>query len=67
MALGERFNKWLVAQAKTLEVDGDLPPQPDLLGRSGGKINQLQIKTSGDEVHRGDRQKWMQQWKVKKK
>jgi len=77
-ALGESFNKWLIAQAKTLEADGDLPPQPDdaariatmrdLFDRSGGKIKRLQIKTSGgDKVHRGDKKRWLQQWKVKKK
>lgn len=76
--LGKTFNNWLVAQAKALEAGGELPPQPDdaariaamrdLFDRSGGKIKRLQIKTgSGATVGRGDKQKWMQQWKVKKK
>jgi hypothetical protein len=76
--LGASFHKWLVARAKTLEADGDLAPQPDdaarvtavrdLFDRSGGSIRRLEIETgSGATVHRGDKKKWLRQWKTKKK
>ncbi len=75
--LGESFNKWLVTQSKKLEAGGDLPPQPDdatriaamrdLFDRSGGKIKRLQISSGGETVERGDKEKWLKQWKTKKK
>jgi hypothetical protein len=75
--LGQSFNSWLVAQAKILEAGGDLPAQPDdaariatmreLFNRSGGKIKRLQISAGGTTVQRTDKDKWLKQWKTKKK
>jgi Domain of unknown function (DUF4157) len=72
--LGESFNKWLIAQSKKLEANGDVPPQPDdasritamrdLFDRSGGKIKQLQISSGGTNIGRSDKKKWLSKWKT---
>lgn len=76
-ALGETFDQWLLATAKQMEADGDIPPQPDdaarikamreVFDRSGGKVKRLEIHTAkGATLHRSDKKKWLQQWKTTK-
>lgn len=74
--LGESFNRWLLTQAKLLEADGDLPPQPDdkariaamrdLFDRSAGKIRRLEIKTGKGTTRRSDGKKWLDHWRTTK-
>jgi hypothetical protein len=75
--VGVAFNRWLVAQAKQMEADGDIPPQPDdatrittmrsVFDRSGGVIRRIEIHSGDESVRRGDTQKWLKKWKTTKK
>lgn len=74
--LGQSFDRWLLAQARTLEAGGDMPPQQndkariaamrDLFDRSGGKIKRLEIKTDKGTTRRSDGKKWLDHWKTTK-
>lgn len=74
--LGTSFDQWLVAQSKALEAEGDLPVQADdtariaalrdLFDRSGGHIRRLQIEGAEGKVGKGEKDKWLQQWKTTK-
>lgn len=74
--LGKSFDQWLVAQSKALEAEGDLPAQADdtariaamrdLFDRSGGRIRRLQIEGAEGKVGKGNKEKWLKQWKTTK-
>ncbi len=74
--LGVSFDQWLVAQSMALEAEGDLPPQADdkariaamrdLFDRSGGRIRRLQIEGADGKIGKGNKEKWLKQWKTTK-
>lgn len=74
--LGASFDQWLVAQSMALEAEGDLPVQADdpariaamreLFDRSGGRIRRLQIEGAEGKIGKGDKAKWLKQWKTTK-
>jgi hypothetical protein len=75
--LGESFNAWLVTQAKMLEAEGDLPPQPDdaarvaemrkVFDRSGGNVKRLEIHSTTGSATKSDKKVWAEKWKTIKK